>query len=579
MSGFPLSYAAIDSVIKDVSRISDPTEALHHLLTRAADLTNAQCARLYTLHLAESKYTVEFEHVAGPGITWDAPRDIPLDVLNGAPPATPLERTIVQRSSVYLGSDVGTDGHTAELIAPVVRGTACLGVLHFRLGQGRSLELVTFDAADTLAAFAVSLLEKRAMLTLFRAMQRPLDYTQPFDAFMDDVLLLAAQASQMPYIAIRELDRAAGRLKCIAMYGHADPDKSTRDLEPLEAFPAFQRAVTESIILASPGIPASELASFRAHIGLDKLASLFVAPILLRPKDVFGTFSLGTTCRYDYSTFELSAFESLATSIGTAIANYRNVERLQALFVADAKLSATMSGLELAQVARHEARGALDNAEAQLATLRVYARKPKEREADILRLIDEIGAQLVSISQALDTVRAVSAQPAKVLSQVPLKDLVRQAVTLIGPKLASERVRVTVEGNETIEAYEDLLRHAILHLALNSLDAFRDRKGKGDRAITVRITDHPPSSVRIRYRDNAGGIDPQALAIPAGIDRTKPLRELIFQPGVTSKEKGSGFGLYLVRRVVAEHRGSVELADHRNGAVFDITLPRAQDGP
>ena len=76
------------------------------------------------------------------------------------------------------------------------------------------------------------------------------------------------------------------------------------------------------------------------------------------------------------------------------------------------------------------------------------------------------------------------------------------------------------------------------------------------------------------YTDTAGGIDPSTLTVPRS-RRDLPLEQLIFEPGVTSKSDGTGFGLWLVRQILNEHRGSIDLLSHRGGVSFAIQLPRS----
>ena len=66
---------------------------------------------------------------------------------------------------------------------------------------------------------------------------------------------------------------------------------------------------------------------------------------------------------------------------------------------------------------------------------------------------------------------------------------------------------------------------------------------------------------RILVADNGPGI-------PAA-DRDK-----LFMPYYSTKRRGSGLGLAIVRRIVAEHGGSIEVADNvPAGTVFTIDLP------
>ena len=53
-------------------------------------------------------------------------------------------------------------------------------------------------------------------------------------------------------------------------------------------------------------------------------------------------------------------------------------------------------------------------------------------------------------------------------------------------------------------------------------------------------------------------------------------RELIFQTGFTTKLKGTGMGLYIVRTIMREHGGDVTLETGDAGTAFTGTLPRQQ---
>ena len=76
-------------------------------------------------------------------------------------------------------------------------------------------------------------------------------------------------------------------------------------------------------------------------------------------------------------------------------------------------------------------------------------------------------------------------------------------------------------------------------------------------------TRHDPGNgvARILVSDNGPGIPPA--------DRDK-----LFMPYYSTKRRGSGLGLAIVRRIIAEHGGSIEVADNvPSGTVFTIELP------
>jgi two-component system nitrogen regulation sensor histidine kinase NtrY len=67
--------------------------------------------------------------------------------------------------------------------------------------------------------------------------------------------------------------------------------------------------------------------------------------------------------------------------------------------------------------------------------------------------------------------------------------------------------------------------------------------------------------VRVVVADNGPGV-PEAD------------REKLFMPYYSTKRRGSGLGLAIVRRIVAEHGGSIEVGDNMpHGSRFVIELP------
>ncbi|HEY0276236.1 MAG TPA: ATP-binding protein, partial [Paenirhodobacter sp.] len=89
----------------------------------------------------------------------------------------------------------------------------------------------------------------------------------------------------------------------------------------------------------------------------------------------------------------------------------------------------------------------------------------------------------------------------------------------------------------------------------------------------VRVTmTSSQDAVIIRVADNGIGL-PE--------DRSR-----LFEPYVTTRAKGTGLGLPIVKKIIEEHGGALTLTDapefhpgaHR-GALAEIRLPRARTGP
>src|SRR4029079_19183419 len=99
------------------------------------------------------------------------------------------------------------------------------------------------------------------------------------------------------------------------------------------------------------------------------------------------------------------------------------------------------------------------------------------------------------------------------------------------------------------------LRRALLNLARNAVTAARERRVRsGAEADEARI--------RLEVRDDGPGVPSE-------------LREKIFTPFFTTREKGTGLGLAFVREIARDHGGEVGVTDAPGGgAVFHLDLPR-----
>jgi two-component system nitrogen regulation sensor histidine kinase NtrY len=101
------------------------------------------------------------------------------------------------------------------------------------------------------------------------------------------------------------------------------------------------------------------------------------------------------------------------------------------------------------------------------------------------------------------------------------------------------------------------MRRVVINLIDNAIEA-TDRKGE---IMLDTAVDDLHKVVRIVVADNGPGI-------PASE------REKLFLPYYSTKRRGSGLGLAIVRRIIAEHGGSIEVGDNTpHGTRFTIELP------
>jgi len=110
---------------------------------------------------------------------------------------------------------------------------------------------------------------------------------------------------------------------------------------------------------------------------------------------------------------------------------------------------------------------------------------------------------------------------------------------------------VTVPGASLTETLVILLRNAVEAMS-----------GEGRGMLETEVSG---DQVKIRIGDDGPGL-------------SEPQIEEIFKPGFTTKREGSGYGLFLARRIAEEHGGSITAsAGPGPGAVFELILPVAHD--
>lgn len=122
------------------------------------------------------------------------------------------------------------------------------------------------------------------------------------------------------------------------------------------------------------------------------------------------------------------------------------------------------------------------------------------------------------------------------------------------------RVELRREGTvrNVVRFNRDLLGWVLENLIKNGIDALVDGKG----TITVRLADDDGGGARLYVTDTGRGIPPRE-------------GNKIFEPGFTTKKRGWGMGLALVKRIVTQYHGGkirVESTSPR-GTTFLVTLP------
>jgi two-component system nitrogen regulation sensor histidine kinase NtrY len=177
------------------------------------------------------------------------------------------------------------------------------------------------------------------------------------------------------------------------------------------------------------------------------------------------------------------------------------------------------------------------------------------------QLVDECTTTIVgeveSLKGLVDEFSQFARMPAPRAVATNLHQLLNEALALYNGIFSDVEIRRRLDPVPSVAVDPEQLRRVVINLVDNAIEAM-DQKG----TIDVEAHHDPGNSlVRIVVADNGPGIPPAE-------------REKLFLPYYSTKRRGSGLGLAIVRRIVAEHGGSIDVSDNApRGTRFAIELP------
>ncbi|MFA7243284.1 MAG: PAS domain S-box protein [Sulfuricellaceae bacterium] len=182
-------------------------------------------------------------------------------------------------------------------------------------------------------------------------------------------------------------------------------------------------------------------------------------------------------------------------------------------------------------------------------------------------MIDEqaaIGRQLIEkMSTTIDDFRNFF-KPNKEKQSFLASDGVAEAVKLVSHSFKNNNIEITVDknaGNCCAQGYPNEFAQVVLNALSNAKEAIVGKKIAGKVRVTEEVTEN---SVIVSIRDNGGGIPEEIMG-------------KVFDPYFTTKEKGTGIGLYMSKMIMEHMNGNIDIRNIEGGAEVRLTLPLAAD--
>jgi two-component system sensor histidine kinase HupT/HoxJ len=238
-------------------------------------------------------------------------------------------------------------------------------------------------------------------------------------------------------------------------------------------------------------------------------------------------------------------------------------------------ISYVLGNLGELEAIAHTLRATLDGYRHALAVLapddavtRVADLEAKLRDAGGLELVDELVADASEGARRIrDLVRdlhSLSHPSRPAAAPFSLESLLEQTLRLVARPLAARAELVReLEAQGLTRGDPARLSQVCLNLLRNAIDA-----------CEVARPDGAPHRITVRTRDGAHGVRLEVEDTGPGVAAEHARK--IFSPFFTTKEPGhgTGLGLYMSRRIVREHGGSITCERAQNGgARFVVELP------
>ena len=251
--------------------------------------------------------------------------------------------------------------------------------------------------------------------------------------------------------------------------------------------------------------------------------------------------------RYGHDDFDLLA--ALSSHAASALLAVQNTEKL-------ARAREQSAWSNLSAFVLHD----IKNAATMLDLVRKNARQHINNPAfqqDMLESIDDALKRMAKVQIRLS---ALNEEMVPDIRPVELCELLRTCRAKFSQKMPELDITLECPPALSIRTEPDFIYQILENLLINAWEA-----GDGETAVLIKVT--ADSMIRIDLQDDGRGITADLLP------------DALFEPFKTTKPRGTGIGLWKVRHLVTNLKGSISAGNAaEGGARFVVRLPLVDVG-
>jgi signal transduction histidine kinase len=341
-------------------------------------------------------------------------------------------------------------------------------------------------------------------------------------------------------------------------------DKQTRRLTPLAARQKdeeaedvrISRTVVEAVLEEGQAVICGDTGTdsrFKASASLQdlRITSVMCVPLLVSER-VLGMVEVDSRAGgVGFKDDDLRLLTGLSAQVGIAMENsrlYRDIESSKRL----AAIGQTVSGVA------HCVKNVLNGIDGGLfIARRGLDAGNQEKIAKGWNMLERNSGFLKGL--VLDMLDYSKDRPPEYAS-TRLEDLLGEIMAFVEGRAAEGSIEISLDiapGLDVVELDPTRMKRALLNIVANAIEA-TPQEGK----VTISVSPAGGGAYTVAISDTGKGIPQDML-------------KNIFEPFVSTKgSKGTGLGLPVMKKIVEEHGGSVEIQSTvGEGTTFTITLP------
>lgn len=200
-----------------------------------------------------------------------------------------------------------------------------------------------------------------------------------------------------------------------------------------------------------------------------------------------------------------------------------------------------------------------------LSALALHAQLLKEQLAespipDAEETINILLSEVRRMTKVLDGFREFASIKKLDRHPVPVTNLIEKVTRLLKPHLQAKGIslEMNIDGCQDTKIHVESVKieQVLINLILNALEAM---SGPGTISIDCEA-DHQQQQAQIRIKDTGSGI-PESI------------RDKLFDPYFTTKDRGTGLGLAICEKIIRQHDGTISFESSPAGTTFFLQLP------